>query len=86
VQLDLGAVRLLPLRRASALVGPVRLQPAALHVVLEDRVEGEQHLLPALGRLHGEEELDPPVEVAGHPVRAREVDLLVAAVAEVEDA
>ena len=38
------------------------------------------------GDSHREEELDAPVEVARHPVGAREVDLLVAAVPEVEDA
>ena len=86
VQLELRAVGLFAAGRAPPLVRAVGLQPAALHVVGERGVEGGQHLRPALGRAHREEQLDPVVEVARHPVGAREVDLLVAAVREVEDA
>ena len=49
-------------------------------------VEHELQLVADLGRLHLCERLDAVVEIALHHVGAADVDLLVAAVLEVEDA
>src|SRR4029453_3394411 len=85
-ELELRAVGLLALGRPLPLVAAGGLELAALHVVLEDRVESLVSLLPALRCLDREQQLDAAIQVARHPVGAREVDLLVAAVPEIVDA
>src|SRR5439155_17411963 len=82
VEVLLGAQRFGPPRR-HARVRAVVAQDPGLLVVPELRLERLDH--PRPGRLvqDRERELHPAVEVARHPVCAREVDLRLAAVSEV---
>src|SRR5437763_2826386 len=70
-----------------AFVLAVGAEHACLHVVAQ--VRREQNVLQVFFQprvVDGHERLDSPVEVARHPVGAARVDLLFAAVREVEDA
>ena len=67
-------------------VGPAGVQLAGILIVLElDGEELIEHAAAKLGRLDGEEHLDAPEEIAGHPVgAAREHQRLAAVVLEIE--
>ena len=62
--------------RFAAQVGPIRLEVPALYVIPEGRYHDLVQDLSVNGRiLDRNQEFDPAIEVAGHPVGGREVDL-----------
>src|SRR5262245_55964508 len=61
-------------------------KPAAFDVVVEHRLHCPEDLGPVLGAFDREHQLHALVQVSHHPVGARQIDLLLAAIQKTVDA
>src|SRR5262245_25240982 len=70
--------------RAYPPIGPIWLELARLHRIAElDAQDAVAHLRPQRWIVEREDDLDTPIQVTRHQVGTAQVDLLIAAVAEV---